>query len=230
MPERCTVARSARRAHARLEAVRQFNGLFTAIELADSLKPRVLLHGHEPLNRIYSSTALLNDLKTALDWLRRQVLADITSGRSRTEIHHRNLIPPPVLKNPRLQVPYLVMRENVIDRLYDQTVGYWQPELGGMDHLSPRELGGMLSDYLGVSPEELAEAAEAMAASGDHELAARALVWARARHPRDERLRTAERAVFLKLKEKYQELNPFKFIIYSERIGHETAQLPEVRQ
>jgi hypothetical protein len=36
--------------------------------------------------------------------------------------------------------------------------------------------------------------------------------------------------VFLKLKEKYQGINPFKFIIYSERIGHETPQLPEVRQ
>ena len=200
-------------------------GLIEAIDIVVSLQPRELLHGHEPLTRIYSSAALLQKLKPALLWLENQVLRMIRQGKSRAEIHHLNLIPPAVLKFPELQMAFIVMRENFINRIYDQTVGYWRQNLDGMDHLSPRELGTILSDYLGIPVDSQAEVVERMAASGDLDLAARTILWARARHPENARLRVAERKVFLKLKEKYQELDPFKFVIYSERIGHETPQL-----
>lgn len=204
-------------------------GLIAAIDIAVSLKPRELLHGHEPLTRLYSSTALLQKLKPVLLWLEDQVLRAIRQGKSRAGIHHLNLIPPAVLEFPELQMPFIVMRENFINRIHDQTVGYWRQDLGGMDHLSPRELGTILSDYLGIPADSQAELVEKMAASGDLDLAARTILWARARHPENKRLRAAERKVFLKLKEKYQELNPFKFVIYSERIGHETPQLEASR-
>lgn len=190
-------------------------GLTAAIDLVAELRPRALLHGHEPLTRIFNSSALLQSLKPALVWLEQQVLRGIREGKSRAELHHRNLIYPAILKEKELQLPYLVMRENLINRVYDQTVGYWQPDMGGMDYLSPRELGAMLVDYLGVAPDALAGAVEAMVASGDLDLAARTILWARARLPENQRLRSAEQSVFLKLKEKHQELNPFKFIIYS---------------
>lgn len=47
-----------------------------------------------------------------------------------------NLIPPGLLGGqPDVYQPYLILREHVIDRLYDQNVGYWQPDLEGLDHL-----------------------------------------------------------------------------------------------
>lgn len=117
------------------------------------------------------------------------------------------------------------MRENVINRLYDQNVGYWQPGLEGMDALSQKEFGALLTRYLELSEQDLENAIEKMLESGDHELAARATIWALTQYPSDEKLQALKEQAFLKLKEKYQEFNPFKFIIYSQAIHHETPQL-----
>ena len=145
-------------------------GLFEAIDVLVSLNPRHLLHGHEPLTRIWSSPALLAKLKTHLQWLYRETLKDIWTGMDRAAIHHQNLMPPFIHQDPEVQVPFLVMRENVINRLYDQNIGYWQPDLQGMDHLSQEEFGSLLTRYLELSEQELTSAIEKMLSSGDHEL------------------------------------------------------------
>jgi hypothetical protein len=136
------------------------------------------------------------------------------------------LISPPLLQNPDALVqPYLVIRENFINRLYDQKVGYWQPDLQGMDHLSQKELGSVLTYYLELSEEQLAKAIEKMVNNGDHELAARMVTGALKQYPDSKELARLKAKTFLRLKEKYQEFNPFKFIIYSELIRNETPQL-----
>ncbi|MGZ5055853.1 MAG: hypothetical protein ACXWAT_13065, partial [Methylobacter sp.] len=121
--------------------------------------------------------------------------------------------------------PFLVMRENVINRLYDQNVGYWQPDQQGMDTLSQKEFGLLLTRYLDLSEQDMADAIEKMLESGDHELAARTSTWALTQYPSDKRLQALKETAFLKLKEEYQEFNPFKFIIYSESIHNQTPQL-----
>ena len=108
-------------------------GLFEAIDVAVSLNPQHLLHGHEPLTRIWSSPALLAKVKTHLQWLYRETLKGIGTGLDRTAIHHQNLMPPFIHQNPDVQLPFLVMRENVINRLYDQNIGYWHPDLQGIE-------------------------------------------------------------------------------------------------
>jgi hypothetical protein len=119
----------------------------------------------------------------------------------------------------------LVLRENVINRLYDQNVGYWQPDLEGMDYVGDADRGSMLVDYLAVSEKQLADAVDRMIADGRAELAASALRWAKNRFPRSEALDRSERLVYLKLMEKYQEFNPFKVIVYAGQIG---MQLPQM--
>jgi hypothetical protein len=52
----------------------------------------------------------------------------------------------------------LLLREHVIDRLYDQNVGYWQADLTGIIHVSRAEHAEALADYLGVSEKELVRA------------------------------------------------------------------------
>ena len=64
-----------------------------------------------------------------------------------------------------------------------------------------------------------------MMADGRHELAASTLRWAQARLPASERLRAAQRIVYLKLMEKYQEFNPFKFILYAGQIDQSIPQM-----
>jgi hypothetical protein len=62
--------------------------------------------------------------------------------------------------------------------------------------------------------------------SGDHELALRTASWALAENPSSEALETVHRRAGLKLKEKHQELSPFKFVVYSDVLPHDTSMLP----
>jgi alkyl sulfatase BDS1-like metallo-beta-lactamase superfamily hydrolase len=169
---------------------------------------------------------MLAQLKTNLSWLRDQVLAAIHRGDTRAAIHQANLIPPGLLGgHPDALLPFLILREHVIDRLYHQNVGYWQADLEGLDHLGDSDRAELLVDYLGLSERQLVKAVEKMAADGKYELAASLLESASARFGRTESIAKAERFVYLKLMEKYQNTDPFKYILYAAKIGEQTPAM-----
>ena len=196
------------------------DGLFAAIDTATALRPRYILHGHEPLTRLYDSSSVLSEMKQHLKWLKDETLNQLgRENANRAALHHLNLMPPGIGKSPKLQIPYLVMRENVINRLYDQFAGYWQTDLGGLDHLSAGEYGALLSRYLGITERRVTEAVAEMTERGDYELSARVIGWAETQYPNSAEIAALKTKTFRKLRERYQETNPFKFIIYSEVIG-----------
>lgn len=204
------------------------DGLLAAIEQVHAIAPRVLLHGHEPLTRIFSSSAMLDDLHTQLLWLRAEVERAIRNGAERGAIRAANLVPPTLqASDASVLLAYLVLRENVINRLFDQQSGYWRNGLHGLDALTDADRGDALVTYLGLSGDALAAAAESMVADGRHELAVELIRWARPRLPASERLEAVRRVAHLKLMEKYQEYNPFKFIVYAGEIGMATPQIRE---
>jgi glyoxylase-like metal-dependent hydrolase (beta-lactamase superfamily II) len=201
-------------------------GLLDAIDVVVQKNPRYMLHGHEPLTRNFASPEMLAQLKTNLSWLRGQVLTAIRHGDTRAAIHQANLIPPGLLTGrPDALLPYLILREHVIDRLYHQNVGYWQADLEGLDHLGDTDRAELLVDYLGLSEKQLVSAGEKMAADGKYELAASLLEAAAARFGHSESIVKAERLVYLKLMEKYQNTDPFKYILYSAKIGEQTPAM-----
>jgi glyoxylase-like metal-dependent hydrolase (beta-lactamase superfamily II) len=202
------------------------DGLLAAIDQVHALKPRHLLHGHEPLTRIFMSTAMLDDLRVQLVWLRDEVLRALQDGTDRGDIHTANLMPPTLERSDsNVHLAYLVLRENMINRLFDQNSGYWQNGLHGLDALTDTDRGEVLVDYLGVSEAQLASAAERMVADGKHELAAAVLRWAQPRFANSARLDLMRKVTYLKLMEKYQEFNPFKFILYAGQIDQSIAQI-----
>lgn len=201
-------------------------GLLDAIDVIVQKRPRYMLHGHEPLTRNFDSADMLAQLKGDLIWLRGQVLNAIHRGDTRAAVHQANLIPPELLNGrPDALLPYLLLREHVIDRLYHQNVGYWQANLEGLDHLGDSDRAELLVDYLGHSEQQLVAAAEKMAEDGKFELAASLLKSSKARFGRTESITKAERLVYLKLMEKYQNRDPFKYILYSAEIGEQTLPL-----
>jgi glyoxylase-like metal-dependent hydrolase (beta-lactamase superfamily II) len=203
-----------------------FQGLLDAIDILVAAHPQHLLHGHEPLTRNFTSPAMLAMLKTDLVWLREQVLSAIRRGEERGAIHQANLIPPDLLKNqPDVYQPYLILREHVIDRLYDQNVGYWQPDLEGLEHLTNADRAALLVDYLGVTEGQLVKTVKRLAADGKYELAASLLESSGKRFEGSSSVANAKRLVYLKLMEKHQNTDPFKFIIYSSRISEQTPQI-----
>jgi len=203
-----------------------FQGLLDAIDLVVEEHPKHLLHGHEPLTRYFASFSMLAQLKTDLVWLREQVLSAIRRGDERGAIHQANLIPPGLLNNqPKVYQPYLILREHVIDRLYDQNVGYWQPDLQGLDHLTSADRAELLVDYLGLSEGQLVRAVDHLVADGKYEAAASLLESSASRFGHSAPVANAKRLVYLKLMEKHQSTDPFKFIIYSAKIGEQTPQM-----
>ena len=201
-------------------------GLFDAIDIVVQKNPRHLLHGHEPLTRNFTSAAMLAQLKTDLVWLREQVLAAMRRGDERGAIHQANLIPPGLLNDqPDVYQPYLIMREHVIDRLYHQNIGYWQPDSQGLEHLTRADQAELLVDYLGVSESQLVKTVERLLADGKYELAASLLESSGDRFARSVSVINAKRLVYLKLMEKHQNTDPFKFIIYSSKIGEQAPQM-----
>jgi len=136
------------------------------------------------------------------------------------------LIPPDFLANqPDAHQPYLILREHVIDRIYDQNVGYWEANLQGLDHIGTADRAELLVDYLGVSESQIATAVDRLVTDGKFELAASLLESATVKFPKSESLARARRLVYLKLMEKNQNTDPFKFIIYSAKIGEQTPQI-----
>jgi len=199
-------------------------GLLEAMDVVVSLNPKYILHGHETLTRLYNPPDVIGKLRVQLDWLNDETLKAIRKGIDRSSIHQLNLMPPTLLQQPETHLQFLVLRENFINRIYDQHVGYWQWDLTGMDYLSQDEYGALLTHYFGVSEKKMISAIEKMIQSGDYQLAVKTSTWALTQYDSSE-LKALRKQAFLKLKEKYQFINPFKFIIYSEMAGDETPQL-----
>ena len=201
-------------------------GLFDAIDVIVTRNPQYLLQGHEALTRNFSSPLILSHLKTDLSWLRDQVLKAIRRGDERAAIHESNLIPQDLLANqPDAHQPYYILREHVIDRIYDQNVGYWEANLQGLAHPSRIDRAELLVDYLGVSEAQIVSAADRLAADGRYALAAELIEAAEPKYPNSEALKRTKRFVYLKLMEKNQNTDPFKFIIYSTKAGEQTPQI-----
>jgi len=201
-------------------------GLFDAIDAIVVRNPQHLLHGHEPLTRNFSSTLILSHLKTDLTWLQDQVLAAIRRGDDRAAIHEANLVPPDFLATQAdAYQPYYILREHVIDRIYDQNVGYWEANLQGLAHPTRADRAELLVDYLRLSESQIVKAADRLSTDGRYAMAAELLETAEPKFPNSEALNRAKRFAYLKLMEKNQNTDPFKFIIYSSKAGEQTPQI-----
>jgi len=136
------------------------------------------------------------------------------------------LIPPDLLANqPDVYQPYYILREHVIDRVYDQNVGYWEANLQGLAHPGRMDRAELLVDYLGLSESQIVKSAERLAADGKYAMAAELIESGEAKFPGSNSVKRAKRFVYLKLMEKNQNTDPFKFIIYSAKIGEQTPQI-----
>src|SRR5262245_4024174 len=101
-------------------------GLFETMALIRSLQPRVLVHGHPPLTDIFT-VAALPAIETALRELHQPVRAAVGEGRTLADILHDNILPASLREHPAAVLPYLVMRDNFIKRVYHNLLGFLEP-------------------------------------------------------------------------------------------------------
>jgi len=136
------------------------------------------------------------------------------------------IVPPDFLAaQPDAHQPYYILLEHVIDRIYDQNVGYWETNLQGLAHPSRVDCAELLVDYLALSEAQIGKAADRLAANGRYAMAAELIESAETMFPGSNSLERAKRFAYLKLMEKNQNTDPFKFIIYSAKAGEQTPQI-----
>ncbi|HEX9104526.1 MAG TPA: MBL fold metallo-hydrolase, partial [Polyangia bacterium] len=196
-------------------------GLFDTIALVGKLHPTLLLHGHAPLTANFT-VAAVGPLGEALREVHRQVLADLSAGKTLPELLSRNLMPALLERHPEAVLPFLLMRDNLVKRVHAQRSGYWQPDGEGMEVLSPGERGAALA--LVAGERSIAHGAEELVARGDFALALDLARQGLAAHPGSAALARARQHALDGLRTRDQ-LNPFKFLIYSEMAGRELAPL-----
>ena len=112
-------------------------------------------------------------------------------------------------------------RDHFTARLYHQRTGYWQPDGTGMEPSTAAEHAAALDLLAGGRPERFADAAATLIAQGDHALALEIIKPGLLRYPASSALAELRRTALHRLMERYQQSDPFKFLIYAEQAGAE---------
>jgi glyoxylase-like metal-dependent hydrolase (beta-lactamase superfamily II) len=190
-------------------------GLFDTIAVIRSLNPRILVHGHVPLTDLYT-VAALPGFSDALRDLQRRVLQNIQEGRTLADTVAQQILPDGLRENPAAVMPYLVMRDNFVKRMYHRHTGYWKADGEGMEVVGARQWAAALNILAGGKEGEFARSAATLITQGDYALALKLSDAGLVNYPASPRLAKLRRRALDGLRATYQQLNPFKFIIYSE--------------
>jgi len=193
-------------------------GLFDTLALIHSLSPRLLIHGHPPLTENFT-VETLPGLEVALRELYQRTLRGIGEGRTLVEVLHQNILPASLREHPGAVIPYLVMRDNFIKRVHHQRTGYWKPDGEGMEVLAPKEWAAALNLLAGERESAFVRSTQTLLERGDHALALKLADLGLLSYPGSEALTGLRRQALDGLRARNQQLNPFKFIIYSEWAG-----------
>jgi glyoxylase-like metal-dependent hydrolase (beta-lactamase superfamily II) len=200
-------------------------GLFESIALIRSLNPRLLVHGHPPLTELFTVEAL-SGLDAALRETYERTLEGIADGRTLAEMLQQNWLPTSLRAHPNAVLPFLVFRDNFIQRTAHQRTGYWKPDGDGVEILAPREWAGALNLLAGGQEAAFVRSGRALLEQGDAGVALKLADLGLLNHPASRALTDLRRHALDRLRVQYQATNPFKFIVYSEWAG---ADLPPIQ-
>jgi glyoxylase-like metal-dependent hydrolase (beta-lactamase superfamily II) len=195
-------------------------GLLQTLAFIGSLRPRLLIQGHATLTELFTAEAVAG-LEAALTQLHGEVLDGIRGGRTLPDILADASLPAVLREHPPAVVPYLVIRDHFTERLYHQRTGYWQPDLRGLEPATGAEHAAALDLLAAGRDEQFAAAAATLIGQGDHALALQIIQPGLLRHPASTTLAGLRRTALHRLMERYQQTDPFKFLIYAELAGAE---------
>jgi glyoxylase-like metal-dependent hydrolase (beta-lactamase superfamily II) len=195
-------------------------GLFEAMSLIQELNPRLLIQGHPPLTELFT-VETFPALEAALRDLNGIVVAAIREGRTLTEILHLNHLPLLLHDHPTAVLPYLVIRDNLIKRVYHQRTGYWKSGGEGIDHVAPADWAAALDLLGGGRQDAFTNTAGQILERGDEALALKIADYGLLAYPDSGLLTTLRQTILYRLAERHQQLNPFKFVYYAGLAGLE---------
>jgi hypothetical protein len=186
------------------------------------VNPRTLIHGHPPLTELFTVEALPG-FEAALREVHERTLEGIRDGRTLAEMLEQNWLPTDLRAHPNAVLPFLIIRDNFIQRVAHQRSGYWKPDGDGIEVVAPRVWAGVLNLLAGGQEAAFVRSARALLAQGDDALALKLADLGLVNYPASHALTDVRRRALDHLRARHQALNPFKFIVYSEWAG---ADLP----
>jgi glyoxylase-like metal-dependent hydrolase (beta-lactamase superfamily II) len=195
-------------------------GLLETLAFIGTLRPRLLIQGHTPLTEQFTAEAVPG-LEMALTQLRGEVLDGIRDGRTLPDILDAGALPEDLRDHPAAVVPYLVIRDQFTERLYHQRTGYWPPDGPGLVPLAAADHAAALDLLAGGREEPFADAAAALLGQGDLALALELIEAGLLRYPASTALAGLRRTALYRLMERYQQFDPFRFLMYAELAGAE---------
>ncbi len=200
------------------------DGILATIRQVRELAPTQLIHGHAPLTLNFT-VEILPALGEAIERTRDLVNDRIRKSRTHSETVAEAFLPENLASAPGAIVPFILMRDNVIARLYQQRTGYWKSDGEGMEVYTPGEEAAAFDLLGGGRDTAFVRAAGSLNGRGDFGMALRIADLGLAAHPSSAPLADQKQRALEGLRARYQ-LNPFKFLIYSE-MAHD--QVPEVQ-
>ena len=197
-------------------------GYLGAIAQVLELHPRRLVHGHPPLTAFFTVEAMPG-LQAALRSVYDRSLQAAYAARPLAELLHDNFIPSSLRDAPRAVMPYLIARDTFVQRLYTEHAGYWQANGEGIENFTRAEWALALDELGARSEESFARAANRLEERGDSALALRVAELGLVRYPKSAVLSSSRTRSLTTLRQINSQMNPFRFIIYSEWSGTSLA-------
>ena len=193
-------------------------GYLEALATVRTIAPRRLIHGHPPLTRFFNVEGVPG-LETALRSLYDRFLPEVQRSRPLAEMLHENYLPASLRENPKAVLPYLIVRDHFLQRLHRQNAGYWQADGDGMEPFTRADWAALI-DHVGDGTDvPFVRVAEDLVGRGDAPLALTLVEMGLLRHPASEGLKRVRAKALSMLIERYNPVDPFRFIIYSQWAG-----------
>jgi len=197
-------------------------GYLGAIAQVLELHPRRLVHGHPPLTALFTIDAMPG-LQAALRALYGRSLDAAHAARPLAELLHDNFIPASLRDTPKAVLPYLIARDTFVQRLYTEHAGYWQANGEGVENFTRAEWALALDELGARSEDSFRQAADRLEQHGDPALAFRIAELGLVRYPNSAALLSSRARALTTLRQINSQMNPFRFIVYSEWSGQALA-------
>jgi glyoxylase-like metal-dependent hydrolase (beta-lactamase superfamily II) len=201
------------------------DGILDTIAQVRALAPKKLIHGHPPLTLNFTAETMA-PLGEALGVVRAHALAGVRDGRALADTLGENLLPESLAPHPDAVLPFFLLRDHLIQRVYQQRTGYWKSDGEGMEVFTRAEFG-RAADLLADGDEaRFVKASRTLNERGDFGMALHISNLGLSAHPSSPDLAKERRAALDGLRLKFQIDDPFKLIIYSEMVGEGVGAVP----
>ncbi len=179
-------------------------GFIKAVDLIESLAPRVLIPGHGRIED--TSLESLQAMRTVTDWLMTAVRESVGAGRNLEETMAAITLPEQFADEPLLASTFAACREPYINRLFKNYTGYYGRNPVAFRPAPAAQRSALLAELAGGNGALLAKAQD-LAADGKHQLALELLDAVVTNQPDNAEALAQMADIYIAMASGYKELN-----------------------